>query len=234
MTDQGKQKLKYWLIGLFTGGVVAAPVTAFITKRVCDVQTEKAVAEAETRAMNDMAAYAVQQQMQQATEATVKVEGEVVKAPVVEEDIPEDEDINDYNVDIDDEEATEEARERTEAHERYLDMIDKYNGNDVIAPYIIDADKFITDQYMDKSYVNWYEEDNVFEEDLNTIDDPYYTFGVTDGAELFKNGQNRHDPDICYVRNERTTTDFEISRIHGSYAKMVGGEGSLGETDTEL
>lgn len=233
MTEQGKQKLKYWIIGLFTGGAVAAPVTAFITKRVCDGQQQKLIEAAETRAMNDMAAYAVQQQIEMAAEKQEELPPE--KAPVVEEeDIPDDEDINDYNVEIDDEEATEEARERTEAHERYLDMIDKYNGNDVIAPYIIDADKFVTDQFMDKSYVNWYEQDNVFEEDLNTIDDPYYTFGVTNGAELFKNSQNRHDPDICYVRNERTTTDFEISRIHGSYAKMVGGEGSLGETDTEL
>ena len=219
MTEQGKQKLKYWIIGLFTGGAVAAPVTALICKNVYENKIE----EAETRAMNDMAAYAVQQQKQQPT------------GPLKEEDYaekPDDGDINNYDLSIDDEEATEEARERTEAHERYLDMIDKYNGNVEIQPHVISADDFLNEQYMEKSYVNWYENDDVFEEDLVVIDDPYATFGVTSGRDLFSDTSTREDPDICYVRNERVTTDFEISRIHGSYSQMVGGEANLGETDT--
>ena len=217
MTDQAKQKFKYWLIGLFTGGAVAAPITAFVCKNIYD----KKIEEAETRAMNDMAEYAVQQQNQPS-------------GPLREEDYaaPDEADINNYDLSIDDEEATEEARERTEAHERYLDMIDKYNGNAELPPHIISADEFENEQYMQKAYVNWYEEDDVFEEDLRNIEDPYMTFGVTSGRELFKNANERPDPDICYVRSERTTTDFEISRIHGSYARMVGGEVNLGETDT--
>lgn len=223
MTEQTKQKLKYWLLGLFTGGAVAAPVTVFVTKRIYENKMQTAVAKAseegETRGMNAMAEYAISQQ------ATVKeAEGT--------QEVPDEEDINNYDVTIDDEEATEDIRERTEAHERYLDMIDKYSGDSVLSPYIIDSDKFTNEQYMEKSYVDWYEEDNVFEEDLRVIEDPFATFGVTDGSELFKDADLRTDPDICYVRDERNTIDYEISRIHGSYAKIVGGEGSLGETDT--
>ena len=229
MTEQTKQRLKYWLIGLFTGGAVATPVTAFVTKKICDKKMAEAVAKAsdegENRGMNAMAEYAISQQ---------KAEAE---KPMTEEAYgtnsePSEDDINNYDLSIDDVEATEEARERTEAHERYLDMIDKYNGNAEIQPHIINGEQFITEQYMEKSYVNWYEADNVFEEDLEVIEDPYATFGVTDGHELFKNAELREDPDICYVRNERVTTDFEITRVHGSYAEMVGGERSLGKTDT--
>lgn len=211
MTDQAKQKLKYWIIGLFSGGAVAAPITAYICKNVY----EKRIDEAETRGMNEMAAYAVQQQQQ------------VVQSQ-------EETDINNYDLsfDGDDDVETEEAQKRTLEHERYLDMIDKYNGNTDIQPHIISAEEYINEQYMEKSNVNWYEQDNVFEEDLNVIEDPFSTFGVTDGHELFRNADLRPDPDICYVRNERITTDFEISRIHGSYADIVGGESVLGETDT--
>lgn len=229
MTEQTKQRLKYWLIGLFTGGAVATPVTAFVTKKICDKKMAEAVAKAsdegESRGMNAMAEYAISQQKEEA------------EKPMTEEEygansVPSEDDINNYDLSIDDVEATEEARERTEAHERYLDMIDKYNGNTEIQPHIINGEQFITEQYMEKSYVNWYEADNVFEEDLEVIEDPYATFGVTDGHELFKNAELREDPDICYVRNERVTTDFEITRVHGSYAEMVGGERSLGKTDT--
>lgn len=233
MTEQTKQRLKYWLIGIFTGGGIAAPVTAFICRKVYD----KKVNEAETRGMNAMAAYAVQQQ--------TTVPGEVITErdengkPVAgrypfgnNEDVLSDEDINNYDVTIDDIEATEEARERTEAHERYLEMIDRYKNPEELRPRKISGDDFLNEQYMEKCYVNWYEQDNVFEEELNVIEDPYATFGVTDGRELFKNPELRLDADIVYVRNEKLTTDFEISRIHGSYAEMVGGEAGLGETDT--
>jgi len=221
MTDQTKQKLKYWFIGLFTGGAVAAPVTAFVCKNIYDKKMNEAVAkaadEAETKGMNAMAEYAISQQNQEKT--------------LTEEDYAEP---TEYDVSIDNEEAAEdqEAKERTEAHQRYLDMIDKYKGDDDGSVRIISSDQFINEAYMEKSYINWYEEDNVFEEDLNTIDDPFVTFGVTDGHELFKNSDLREDPNICYLRNEKRLTDYEISRIHGSYARMVRGEANLGETDT--
>lgn len=225
MTDQNKKNsLVAWIIGFITGGAVAAPITAFICSKVNDKKVADIQNKAYENGINDMAAYAVSQQQYQNKNVVVEEVTEIPEPPV--------DWINDMNEPIDDAEATEEAAERTFEHERYLDMIDRYNGNDKIPPYIIDADKFVNEQYMEKSYVNWYEDDNVFEEDLNLIDDPFMTFGVTDGKELFKNAENRRDPDICYVRNENVTTDFEISRIHGSYSKMVGDEGSLGETDT--
>lgn len=217
MTDESKQKTKYWFYGLFTGSVITAPITTFIVKRIFDKKAEKTkevIAEPVTNRQQDIP-------------EVVKVE-----EPVAEGDIPDEEDINNYDISIDDEEATEEARDRTEEHERYLDMIDKYNGNTVSIPYTIDAEEFANSSYNEKSYVNWYERDNVFEEDLGVIDDPFFNFGVTDGHELFKNADMRPEPDTVYLRNEGRLTDYEISRIHGSYADLVGGERSLGETNS--
>lgn len=214
MTDQAKQKFKYWLIGLFSGGAVAAPVTAFVCKKIYD----KKVEEAEYNGMNAMAEYAVQQQA----------------AEVKEETHEEPPDPTEYDVSVEEDMSPEddEAKERTVAHQRYLDMVDKYNGNAVISPYTIDSEQYFNEAYMQKSSINWYEEDNVFEEDLRVIEDPFMTFGVTDGHELFKNADIREDPDICYLRDEGHTTDYEINRIHGSYSDKVGGERPLGETDT--
>lgn len=225
MTDQAKQKLKYWIIGLFSGCVVATPITALICKNVYEGKIE----EAENKGMNEMAAYAVQQQAKEPEQK--KSDDHYAEPGTLPKEVPDEEDINNYDVSIDDVEATENARERTEAHERYLDMIDNYNGNRDIQPHIISVEQYENEQYVDKSSVNWYDQDNVFEEELSVIDDPYSTFGVVDGHDLFKDTEFRYDPDVVYVRNERTGTDFEISRIHGSYALMVGGEASLGETN---
>ena len=226
MTDETKQKLKYWFIGLFTGGVVAAPITAVICKNIYESkladEVAKAADEGEMRGMNAMAEYAVQQQ---SAEKKYVEEDYAEKVSNKVEPI----DPNEYDISIPD---SEEDMRDEEAHQRYLDMIDKYTNNDEISPHIISAEKFINEQYMTKSNVNWYEADDVFEEDLVVIQDPFLTFGVTSGRDLFANAEERFDPDIVYVRNERMLTDFEISRIHGSYAEIVGGEAGLGETDT--
>lgn len=224
MTDQTKQKLKYWLIGILTGGAVAAPVTAVICKNIYEDKIEEAKAisaanmakseeNAYNKGMNDMAEYAVAQMQN------------------TDDGIPDAETINNYDLSIDDEAASEEARERTLEHERYLDMIEKYNGSQVNC-HIISVEDFESQNYTEKSYVNWYDQDDVFEEELSVIQDPYETFGVMSGQDLFKDADHRPDPNIVYVRNEKKLTDFEITRVHGAYSVMVGGEQSLGETDT--
>ncbi len=245
MTEQTKQKLKYWLFGLISGGAVATPVTAFFVKRVYDKKISAAEEAAEARGMNVMAEYAMTQQSEtvsQSPETTSQPSepmsqgSEPMSQGTLDDYIAamsayQDEDINDWNLDIEDKEGTEKSREITEAHERYLDMIHtkNYDGALTMIPYTISMDQFVNESYMQKSFVNWYEKDNVFEEDLNTIDDPYADFGVTDGHELFVNASLRDDPDVVYIRNEKTATDFEITRVHGSYAEMNGEARNIGD-----
>ena len=224
MTDQTKHKFIYWLLGVITGGAIAAPVTAVICKNIYEEKIEEAkvisaanAAKSEENAynkgMNDMAEYAVAQMQNN------------------DDGIPDAETIDNYDLSIDDEAASEEARERTLEHERYLDMIEKYNGSQVNC-HIISVEDFESQNYTEKSYVNWYDQDDVFEEELSVIQDPYETFGVMSGQDLFKDTDHRPDPNLVYVRNEKKLTDFEITRVHGAYSVMVGGEQSLGETDT--
>lgn len=203
MSEQGKSKFKHWLIGLLTGSAISAPVTAYICKKVYDSKAET---------------------------VTEKVSEEVprcINVVATQENKPEEEapDPNTYNTDIDEEES--EA-----VHQQYLDKVEMYAKEGEISPHIISSDEFSNDHMMEKSFVNWYETDDVFEEDLYTIPDPFKTFGVHSGKELFKNADERPDPDICYLRNETSSTDYEISRIHGSYDQIVGGEENLGQTDT--
>ena len=225
MSDEGKQKLKYWLIGLFTGGFIATPITAVICKNIYEKKIEVAADQAETRGMNAMAEYAVQQQTQQNIDPKDIYTPDVAKRqdrPLTEEDYTE-KDPREYDLGIPEEDRDPEQEEIT-----YLGMTEQYRNDDTNKPYVISSEEFETNHRYEKSFINWYSKDNIFEENLNKIDDPYFTFGVTNGGELFK------DSNLCYLRNPRAdvSTDFEITRIIGSYAEIVGGERALGETDT--
>ena len=137
---------------------------------------------------------------------------------------PTDEDINNYDLSIDDEEATQEASEFTESRVEYLDMIRTYkNVNGNIPPMTISREQFANEHRLEKSYVNWYDVDDVFEENDRKIDDPYYTFGFVSGKDMFSPDRValREDPEICHVRNLKLSTDFEITRTHGSYSELV-------------
>lgn len=151
---------------------------------------------------------------------------------------PDDEDINSYDLRIDDEEATQEAREFSESRVEYLEMIRQYkNANGEIPPMTISEEQFENEHYLEKSYINWYEADDVFEENDRKIDDPYYHFGFVSGKEMFspQRTANREDPDICHVRNLKESTDYEITRVHGSYSQLIE-DGEVyyhGETNPE-
>lgn len=232
----GNGFLKF-LLGLFTGAAIATPVTAMIVKKRADEKQEEAVSKAAEDGENRGLAAAVEA----ANEILARdgLSDEVkqdIEAVFASKEAPEEEsgaekedfsdDIENWDIKIDDEEANEEARERTEEHERYLNMVDRYKNGEPLQPRVISDEDFSNEHFMEKSYVNWYEDDNVFEENGMVIEDPYSDFGVTQGSELFveSEAENRLDPDIVHVRNEKLSTDFEITRIHGSYAQLVGKE----------
>lgn len=133
-------------------------------------------------------------------------------------------DLENYNLTIDDEEASQEASEFSDAHVKYLEMIERYkNVGGNIPPMAINREQFQNEHFFQKSYINWYEDDDVFEEDDSKIEDPVYTFGFVNGRDMFKPELTalRDEEDICYVRNMNMSTDFEITRVHGSYQKLV-------------
>lgn len=273
-TDNGGSAIVRFLLGLFTGAAIAAPVTALITKKICDSDKQKAVEQAliegENRGIQATVEVAREEMANMAGSANRGVfepnrgisEGNVKQSErfsvtqantvdqsgaqqismdqiLREEDTrneaylaslqsPADDDgvdydLENYDLNIDDEEATQEAREFSEQHAVYLDMVERYKDSGGIPPLVISREQFENEHFYEKSYINWYEDDDVFEEDDRRIEDPAYTFGFSSGRDMFSPERVavRDEEDICHIRNMKMSTDFEVTRIHGSYEKMI-------------
>ena len=158
---------------------------------------------------------------------------------LAESEFPSDEeDINDYDLTIDDKEATDEASDFSQTHAEYVEMLKKYNEmHGEIPPMVISHEQFDNEHIFEKRYVNWYAEDDVFTM-LNDskVDDPYYYFGYTSGRDLFapEKVDNREDPNIVYIRNFKESVDYEITRMPGNYSQLIK-DGEIyyhGETDS--
>ncbi len=148
------------------------------------------------------------------------------------------ENIDSYNLDIDDDTLGDEPMEKTIERQRYLDEIDRYQAHPEEAPRIISRQDFEEDNYLEKRYIDYYDKDNVFVEsnDVDTpIDDPFSLTGVVNGQDLFAH-KNRYDddsdPDIVHVKNFAMNSVFEITRWHKSYASIRDGSAYInGSTD---
>lgn len=89
-------------------------------------------------------------------------------------------------------------------------------------PYIISVKEFMEDrEEYDKTTITYFEDDDVLcDEREEVIPNVEYTVG---NEALIKFGELSEDKNIVYVRNERTSTDFEILRDRRSYAEVVLG-----------
>ena len=90
-------------------------------------------------------------------------------------------------------------------------------------PRIITVEDWASAHPMnDKVMVSYYEDDTTYAmEDDELIDAPENLFGPNIHLHF---GEESEDPDVVYVRNDRSGTDYEITRIHGSYKALVMGE----------
>lgn len=160
-----------------------------------------------------------------------------------------------YIPDLDDEEATkavdniedwdlnldsdEEPEEKVMEKERYMDEIDRYTANPEEAPRIISRREFSEDAYMDKTYVDYYDVDNVFVESTDGDHelDAYTYFGVTNGNDLFRmknSGEDGDDdPDIVHVKNFKMNCVMEVTRWHRSYGSVVDGGAYIKDGNTD-
>lgn len=141
------------------------------------------------------------------------------------------EDIDNYDLSIDDDEAAdEEAREMTEAREEYLDHVERYLQNPAEGPHYISQQEFNEEVYLEKVYVDYFEKDKVFvgnDDGTKPLEDPVTDFGTADGDELFRNNPNREDEDIVTMRNFKMNAVYEITRHHGSYGAVRDGSAYL-------
>jgi len=139
------------------------------------------------------------------------------------------EDIENYDLSIDDESDSEEVEEMKEARERYLDHIDKYLGDPTEGPHYISAQDFNEATMLDQIFINYYEGDNTFVDigDTNKLVDPVTDFGTADGKELFANAENREEPDTIHMCNMKMNAVYEITRYEQSYESIRDGSAFL-------
>lgn len=88
-------------------------------------------------------------------------------------------------------------------------------------PYVIHVDEYMNDEmnYENQSTLTWYEKDQIL---TDSHDKPIYNATETVGELKFGHGSG--DPNVVFVRNERTKAEYEILRDPGSYTETVMGE----------
>lgn len=91
-----------------------------------------------------------------------------------------------------------------------------------ITPHIISIEEYTnSSSSYGKETIFFYEEDNTFaNQNEEIIDGVDRTLGVNLHLHF---GEKSEDPDIVYVRNEKESVDFEVIRLHTSYATAVLG-----------
>lgn len=141
------------------------------------------------------------------------------------------EDINNYDLSIDDESdpILEEVEEMKEARERHLENIERYLGDPTEGPHYISARDFNEATMLDQVFINYYEGDNTFVDigDANKLVDPVTDFGTADGKELFANAKNREELDTIHMRNFKMNSVYEITRYPQSYESIRDGSAFL-------
>lgn len=108
------------------------------------------------------------------------------------------------------------------------ELVKKYAGKeeplipDLSAPYVISVEDYSeAGENNNKVTLTYYELDDILTDQTDRV--------ITDvekhvGSDaLLKFGMNSDDEDIVYVRNSNLETDFEVIRVHKSYAETVAG-----------
>lgn len=85
-------------------------------------------------------------------------------------------------------------------------------------PYMIDVDTFdeVNDGYSKHEY-SYYMDDSTLVSIEDEIVSAADTVGV-DNLEIFENS----DEEVCYIRNESSGADYEITKVFSSYSAIVG------------
>lgn len=89
-------------------------------------------------------------------------------------------------------------------------------------PYTISFEEFNENAPdNEQTTLSYYtEDDTLVDSQDKPIDNTEYTVG---DDNLTRFGHGSHDPNVVYVRNDKTGMDFEIVRVRGSYQKEVFG-----------
>lgn len=89
-------------------------------------------------------------------------------------------------------------------------------------PYVISHDEFMENSFEhEQESLTYYEGDDVLAEMDDSVIYEVESIVGTDNLSRF--GHGSRDPNIVYIRNERTERDYEVARHKGKYAEEVHG-----------
>ena len=99
-------------------------------------------------------------------------------------------------------------------------------------PYVITVDEFMMDnREWDKISLTYYSDDDTLaDEDDQGVPDVDACIHVPNLAHF---GVGSNDPDVMHIRNELKEVDFEVTRVEGSYSKIVMGIDKWDAADIE-
>lgn len=98
------------------------------------------------------------------------------------------------------------------------DIPDEHPIEEDYKPYMIDVDTFdeTSDGYSKHEY-SYYMDDSTLVSIEDEIVSAADTIGV-DNLEVFENS----DEEVCYIRNESSGADYEVTKVFSSYSAIVG------------
>ena len=115
--------------------------------------------------------------------------------------------------------ADENPADEDEPYSSWVVKEDRSNPN---RPYVITYEEFSEDHLdFEKVSISYYEEDDTLaderEEPIPNLND------IIGDESVERFGDRSHDPNVVYVRNERLSLDFEVTRNPRSYLEAVLG-----------
>lgn len=108
------------------------------------------------------------------------------------------------------------------SHLKYSASEDNERGEKIFmsSPYVIDPDDFGMEDGYETVTLTYYS-DGVLIEDIEgeVIEDPDYLVGKN--FETYFDNEESGQPDVVYIRNDNTQSDYEICRDLSRYADLV-------------
>lgn len=155
--------------------------------------------------------------------------------PPIESGLPSDEEINNWDLSIEDESDVKlgaEPEVKSEERSKWIEKVNIYKANPDAPPRMISKQDFDEESHLEQIYIDYYAVDNVFAENTDPTKpiDAVALFGTADGQALFDRkeiSEDDPDPDILHMENFKHNCVIELTRYHKSYAGVLDGSAYL-------
>jgi hypothetical protein len=91
-------------------------------------------------------------------------------------------------------------------------------------PYILHKDEFFENEPdHEQTTITWYNGDDVLADERDEVIEPREHIVGNDNLKMMGTGHGSGDPNVIYIRNDRTGHDYEVIFSGGSFSEEVAG-----------